>query len=146
MGMGGSKLPSFMNHMESGTVTLDSANTWISIPSIAFPKVILIYNNNFDFLSAKADKPMIGAYGALYIAGSDALTPNSMGYYTIAEGAFYFTNWGSSGNYPNARSSRTESRGVPYFDPTNRRFYFHGFGTGEYDFKRDITYNWIAWD
>ena len=144
--MANGKLPAFINHLESGTVTLESEqNIWIPIPSIAMPKGILVYNNNFDYASAKADKTL-GAYGALYIAGSDELTLNSYGYYPILGGAFYMIDWGTSTNYPMARASRGETRGVRFFNPQNRSFYFCGFGTGDYDFKNNVTYNWMAWD
>ena len=153
MGMAKSgNIPAFMNHLESGTVTLsDSNNVWIDIPSIAFPKGILVYSNDFDLATnAKADKDKLGAYAALYIAGSDDLsvistTGNS---YIISYGAFYLTNWGQNTGQqsPSARMSRAESRGIPYFDYVNKRFYFYGFGEGEYDFKQGIEYHWIAWD
>lgn len=149
MQMGSSNIPAFFNHLESGQVTLESGgNTWISIPSIEFPKGILVFNNGFDLNTAKTDKTVLGAYGALYIAGTDTLQLNSSGYYTISYGTFYFTNWGQNTDQsnPSARTSRTESRGIPYFDPTQRRFYFYGFGTGDYDFKYNVTYNWLAWD
>ena len=148
-GGGDVPIPSFMNHLESGTITLESGgNTWISLQDIALPKGILVFSNDFDLITAKTNKDVLGAYGALYLAGTDTLTPQSSGYYAIAYGAFYFVNWGQNNDQgnPTARSSRTESRGIPYFDPANKRFYFHGFGTGEYDFKHNITYNWIAWD
>lgn len=145
-------IPAFMNHLESGTISLSDARTWIDIPSIAFPKGILVYSNDFDLqTNAKEDKDKLGAYAALYIAGSDDLSAieiSNNSYYIISYGAFYFTNWGQNtgGKNPTPRSSRTESRGIPYFDPVNRRFYFYGFGTGDYDFKQGIEYHWLAWD
>jgi hypothetical protein len=148
--MANGKIPVFMNHLESGTVSLRSG-TWIDIPSIAFPKGILVYSNDFDLqTNSKADKDKLGAYAALYIAGSDDLSAirTTGDSYIISYGSFYYTNWGQNTNQqnPTSRSSRTETRGIPYFDYVNRRFYFYGFGEGDYDFKQDIEYHWLAWD
>ena len=149
VGGGEVPIPSFMNHLESGTLLLESgASTWISLQSITDPKGILFYSNDFDVTSAKADKSLLGAFSALYIRGKEVEIQSGTNYLSLFNSSSYMVNWGSGANNANSvpRNTRTESRGVAYFDSVNKRMYIHGFGTGEYDFKYNVQYNWIAWD
>ena len=147
MMVAGSK-PEFMNHLESGSFSLDSGyETDIALSKIDLPKGILVYSDAFDLDSAKADKPIVGAYIAIYIAGTNTLILQDNVYY-IQRFSMYAVNWGQNTNNENPawRSSRTENRGIRYIRPSNKTFHLNGFGTGEYDFKHNVTYNWIAWD
>lgn len=137
-------LPSFINHLDSGTILLESGNSvWIQLSTVQNLKGLLIFNNDFNLGQPQANRPFVGAYGALYLAGSNEWSTSNQGYKIISDGAYYFTN---NLTYPSPRTSRTESRGVPYYDTENNRVYFYGFGTGDYDFKYNIPYHWIAWD
>ena len=148
--MASGKIPAFFNHLESGQFSLTSGETgtWVNMQQISLPKGILIYSNAFDITSAKEDKPLLGAYCAYYIAGTDELTPGSDGNIAIGGISFYLTNWGRVGatNNPISYNTSATSRGLDAIKPTNKAFHIRGFGTTEYDFKTEITYNWIAWD
>lgn len=147
--MANGQIPSFMNHLESGQINLESGtDVNVSLTNIAMPKGIFIYSNAFDLDTAKADKPMLGAYIALYIAGTDELTLTSNNVYNLHVFSMYAVNWGQNVDSQNPawRASRTESRGIYWFRPSTRVFNLRGFGSGEYDFKNGVTYNWIAWD
>lgn len=148
-GGGGAVLPSFMNHLESGTFTVESGTDKnIELSGISLPKGIIIFSNGFDLTSAKADKPLLGAYAAFYVAGSDVLTPGSNYYVNLAYYTMYAVNWGQNTNNMNPvwRNSRTESRGIRGFYTNTKKIYMNGFGTGEYDFQYNVEYKWIAWD
>lgn len=149
MMMAGGKNPAFMNHLESGSFTLESG-AYISIPltNIDLPKGVLVYSNAFDLDIAKTDKTMFGAYAAMYIAGTNTPVLSADNVYYLHKWSMYAVNWGQNTDNSNPawRSSRTETRGIRYFNPYNRTIFLAGFGTGEYDFKHNITYNWIAWD
>lgn len=149
MGMAGGKIPAFMNHLESGSFTLESGtNVDIPLSNIDMPKGVLIYSNAFDLDMAKTDKTMLGAYAAMYIAGSNTPVLSADNVYYLQKMSMYAVNWGQNTDNSNPawRSSRAEARGIRYFRPNNRTISLTGFGTGEYDFKHNITYNWIAWD
>lgn len=146
---GGGSLPSFMNHLESGSFTLSSGTeTNIELNEISLPKGILVFSNGFDLTSAKSSKPLLGAYAALYIAGSDVLTPGSNGYIAFQNYSMYAVNWGQNTDNmnPSWRGSRTESRGIRGVYTNTKKILMNGFGTGEYDFQYNVQYNWIAWD
>lgn len=143
--------PSFFNHLDSGTIINDGSSSVITIPLSTIttvPKGILIYSNAFDLSSNKADKPSLGAYCALFIKGSDELIISSDNVYYLTGRSGYYINWGADTNskYPTKRDSRTEPRGLYYYQPSTNSFAVRGFGTGEYDFKYNIPYYWIAWD
>lgn len=146
---GGGKIPTFMNHLESGSFTLESG-TYINIPlsNIDIPKGVLIYSNAFDLDMAKTDKTMLGAYAAMYIAGNNTLVLSGDNVYYLHRFTMYAVNWGQNldNSNPTWRSSRAESRGIRWFKPSNRTIALSGFGTGEYDFKNNVEYHWIAWD
>ena len=137
-----------MNHLESGSFTLESgASTSLSLSNIDLPKGVLIFSNAFDLSSPKADKPMLGTYMATYVAGTDTLSLRDNVYY-LSDFSMYAVNWGQSTDDKNPvwRSTRTENRGIRWFNPSNKSITVTGFGTGEYDFKYNVQYNWIAWD
>lgn len=145
----GGGLPSFINHLESGSFTLESgSNIWVDFTDITFPKGIVVFNSDFDLASDKTDKALLGAYMAAYIAGNDTLTPNSSGFCNIAYAACYMANFGQGTNqkYPSTFRTISSSRGISGFNPTTKKFYVIGFGTNEYDFKYNIPYYWMAWD
>ena len=148
--MASGKLPAFFNHLLSGSFVVDSGQSSIIIQvgGISDPKGILLFSDEpFDLMSAKAEKPMLGAYGASYIRGSEE--PARLGVrQTINDEAYYFVNWGSSGSdkFPAARASRTENRGLRYYNTETCAIEMNGFGSGDYDFKQGVKYNWIVWD
>ena len=149
LGMASGKIPAFFNHLDSGSFSVESGTiAWVSMQNITNPKGIIVFSDAFDLDAAKADKPMLGAYAACYIAGTDTLSPDNNGNIPIARFTSYFVNWGQNTDNasPTFRTSRTEMRGIQLYDPQNKQFYMNGFGTGEYDFKYNVTYNWIAWD
>lgn len=149
MGMASGKLPPFVNHMDSGTVNLDGGTSlWVDLTTVIEPKVIIVYSNAFDLTSAKADKPVLGALAAWYIASDELQPADSSGWIPIVNASGYAVNWGSGPNqsFITNRSSYTEQRGVRLLDLTLHRFYLQGFGTGDYDFKYNTDYHWIAWD
>lgn len=146
---GGGKIPAFMNHLESGSFTLESGtNIDIPLSNIDMPKGVLIYSNAFDLDMAKTDKTMLGAYAAMYISGSNTPVLASDNLYYLNKWTMYAVNWGQNTDYSNPawRSSRAENRGIRYFRPSNRTICLNGFGTGEYDFKNNVEYYWLAWD
>jgi hypothetical protein len=148
--MAGGKIPSFMNHLESGQFSNDTTGDYdIQLQNIAEPKGVLIYSNDFSMYDAKSDKTKLGAYGALFIAPSDMSQAQTVnGWVVCSANAFYFTNWGQNTSHQNAsaRNSRTETRGILYYRPSTKEVRIRGFGTGEYDFQLNTTYNWIVWD
>ena len=146
--MASGKIPAFMNRLESGSFSVSSGyETKIALSNIDLPKGFLIYSNEFDLFSAKADKPMLGAYAAMCILGTNTLVLLDNVYY-LQTISMYAVNWGQNtgSKNPTWRNSRTEDRGIRYFRPSNKTFHVRGFGDGEYDFKFGVTYNWIAWD
>lgn len=151
MGMAGGKIPAFMNHLESGSFSLSSESGInyynIQLIDIEKPKGILVYSNAFDITNPKADKPLLGAYAALYTTGTGEPAINGNAW-SLQLYSTYAVNWGANTDQknPSWRSSRTETRGIRWYTPSTRLVYLVGFGTGEYDFKYDVTYNWIAWD
>lgn len=150
----GVKLPDFISNIEFGSFTLDTAPTSgqydVQLSKITDPKVILLYSNDFNCYDAKADKPMLGAFGATWIKPNDAeQTSITNGWYNLAANAFYFVNWGENTDQRNAkaRQSRTEgSRGIYLFKPSTKTIRFAGFNSSqsEYDFKLGITYHWVV--
>lgn len=146
----GANLPNFMNHFEYGSFSSDTTGDYdLQLKVITEPKGILIFSNDFNMYDAKVDKTALGAYGALFIAPADisqAATTN--GWVICSPNAFYFTNWGQNTDQSNssARYSRTETRGIAYYKPSTKEIRFRGFGTGDYDFKLNVIYNWIVWD
>lgn len=62
MAMASGKLPDFINHVDSGTIIAEnSKDVWINLTNVAVPKVILVYSNDFDMMTNKADKTILGA-------------------------------------------------------------------------------------
>jgi len=154
LSMGG-KIPSFMNQFEYGSFMLtDSTKTsYDIILKNDYPncmKGILIYSNEFDIDSPKADKPMLGAYAAVYIMGANGAVYNEQyaAYQSIYMESTYAVNWGqdTDGKSPVWRSSRTETRGISFYRPSTKTLEIIGFGTGEYDFKRNVEYHYLVWD
>ena len=147
---GGGSIPSFMNHFESGSFEVTSGSEYnIQLTDISEPKGVLVFSNGFNLYSAKEDKPLLGAFMAVFIAGTDTEDqPISSGVRNVGYNTQYAYNFGSDTN--NAKSSagntRTTNRGVKALKITDKRVLLGGFGTGEYDFKYNVTYNWIAWD
>ena len=143
--------PSFFNHIESGTFINDQNTYSLEIPLQQIqhvPKGVLVYSNAFDTDSDKTDKPSLGPYAALFIAGTGEIPLSSDNVYYLTAYSGYYVNWGGDSNQksPTKRDSRLESRGLHYFRPSNNSFAIRGFGTGDYDFKYNIPYHWIAWD
>lgn len=146
----GGGIPSFMNHLEGGQFSVSSeAYANIQLTNITQPKGILIYSNDFNLYSAKADKPKLGCYSALFIAGSDQYDqPTAQGSYIYSSNAYILENWGEGTNqeYTKAFATRTSNRGIRALKISDNFISVAGFGTGEYDLQLDTTYNWIAWD
>ena len=149
-GGGGGGLPSFMNHMDSGTFSLENGSEiFLELTNVTIPKVVLIYSNDFDIVTAKASKPLVGSYWSLFIAGTDTMTPDgSQGNINFSGKNFYCTNWGNSTDekYPSPRKTLGENRGIRAVNTVPKKLLVSGFGSGEYDFQYNVTYNWIAWD
>lgn len=149
-------LPSFMNHLESGSFQLDSANAYgeynIQLQNISKPKGILVYAEGFSMFDAKADKPMLGAFASLYIAPADIDNANVENGWTMIHGLInYAVNWGSGTNsgYPTYRRSTNEAnRGIYLYNETLKQVRLRGFlpAQSDYDFKFNHTYHWLVWD
>lgn len=144
-------LPSFVNNIDSGEIIVQNGEPtsfWVTYKNIEVPKGIILYSNDFDLISAKTNKTLLGAIAAWFIAGNQLKDPDANGWIDITGMAGYGVNWGSGGNQEKItnRSSHSETRGIRLLDLINHRFYLQGFGTGEYDFKYNIPYHWIAWD
>ena len=140
--------PSFFNHLSSGSFVVESGTSVTIQTTISNPSGILIFSNDlFDLSTDKADKQVLGSYAALYLKGDPE--PSYWGSkQIISDFSFYFCNWGSAGSerYPAQRASRTENRGLRYFNTSTQEIEMNGFGTGDYDFKYNTPYHWIAWD
>lgn len=158
IGGGDVPLPSFMNHLEGGSFTLTSGDVSaygeydIQLTNIAKPKGIIVFSNSFNCLDAKADKPFLGAFACLYVEPADAenLTTTN-GWNILSSVSSYNVNWGQNTGQaqPTARNSWNENnRGVYLFNESTKKIRIKGFSSsqGEYDFKFNVTYNWIAWD
>lgn len=146
-----SPLPKFVNNFDSGSfVNTGTSSLEIPLNTITtLPEGILVYNSDFDVSSPKVDKPFLGAYCALFIkGGSDIALSSPENVYYLVGRSGYYVNWGgdTGSKAPSKRDSRTETRGLYYYRPSNNSFGIRGFGTGEYDFKYNIPYYWIAWD
>ena len=151
----GVKLPDFISNIEFGSFTLDTAppngQYDIQLKKITDPKVILLYSNDFNCYDAKANKPMLGAFGATWIKPNDfdAKAEITNGWYILSHNGFYFVNWGQNidNKGATARSSRTEgSRGAYLFKPSTKTLRLAGFNSSqsEYDFKLGVTYHWVV--
>lgn len=143
-------LPSFINCLDSGEITVQNGDPnafWVGYKNIETPKGIMLYSNDFDLISAKTNKSLLGAVAAWFIAGNQLKDPDANGWIDITGMSGYAVNWGSGATQEKItnRSSHSESRGMRLLDLVNKRFYMQGFGTSEYDFKYDIVYHWIAW-
>ena len=150
VGLKSGPIPTFFNDVEYGNFTLESGSSiWVSLSRITDPKGILVYNDTFDVQSAKDDKPVLGAYAAIAIVEASSIESEASGYKQVSSFATYAVNWGTAVgnyNYPAWRSSRTETRGIRFYDQVQNRFHVVGFGTGDYDFKLNTTYHWMAWE
>lgn len=151
----GVKLPDFISNIEFGSFTLDTAPPYgqygVQLSKITDPKVIILYSNDFNCYDAKADKPMLGAFGATWIKPNDfdANAEKAADWYILSSNSFYFVNWGDNTDQKGARArqSRTENnRGVQLFNPSTKQVRFSGFfsAQAEYDFKFGITYHWVV--
>lgn len=154
LSMGG-KIPSFMNQFEYGSFMLTDSTktTYEIILKNDYPncmKGILIYSNEFDIDSPKAEKPILGAYAAVYIMGANGAVYSEQygAYLNINVESRYAVNWVESvdNKSPAWRSSRTEPRGISFYRPSTKTLSIRGFGTGEYDFKRNVEYHYLVWD
>ena len=150
-GFGGGK-PSFMNNFEGGSFTVpeDSSTHVLTLQEEyeTYPKGIIIFSDAFDITSAKADKPLLGAFAAAFFSGTPAVPLSSYNNYILSYYSTYGVNWesGSSGARPSWRRSISETRGIYYYEPTTKELYLRGFGTGEYDFKTGVEYHYLIWD
>ena len=151
----GVKLPDFISNIEFGSFTLDTVPTNgqydVQLSKITDPKVIILYSNDFNCYDAKADKPMLGAFGATWIKPSDFEEKAEVtnGWYILSPNSFYFVNWGQNTDNKSAtaRHSRTENnRGTHLFNPSTKALRLAGFNASqsEYDFKLGITYHWVV--
>ena len=153
----GVKLPDFISNIEFGSFTLDTATPYgqydVQLSKITDPKVILLYSNDFNCYDAKANKPMLGAFGATWIKPNDfyanAEKAGDWGdWYVLSSNSFYFVNWGDNTDQKSAiaRSSRTESRGLYLFKTSIKTLRIMGLNSSqsEYDFKLGITYHWVV--
>jgi hypothetical protein len=150
-GFGGGK-PSFVNNFEFGSFTVpeESSTHVLTLQGdyATYPKGIIIFSNAFDLTSAKADKPMLGAFAAAFFSGTPAVPLSSYNNYILSYYSTYCVNWesGSPGARPTWRLSKGESRGLYFYEPSTKALNLRGFGTGEYDFKQGIEYHYLVWD
>lgn len=150
-GYGGGK-PSFTNNFEFGsfTVPIGSSTHALTLQGEyeTYPKGIIIFSNAFDLTSAKADKPMLGAFAAAFFSGTPAVPMSSYNNYILSYYSTYCVNWesGSPGARPTWRGSKGESRGIYFYEPSTKVLNLRGFGDGEYDFKQGVEYRYLIWD
>ena len=150
-GFGGGK-PSFMGNFESGSFTVPEGSSTHALTLQGeyetCPKGIIIFSNAFDTENPKSDKPMLGAFAAVFVDGTPSVPLSSYHNYILSYYSTYCVNWesGSPGARPTWRRSISEARGIYYYQPNTKELNLRGFGTGEYDFKQGIEYHYLIWD
>jgi len=151
-------LPSFFNNLESGSFIATKDNITangeydIQLSTITKPQGIIVFTHSLNCLDAKSEKPLLGAFATMYIRPADAENLNQTNGWTILSGVnCYVINWGNGtgAGYPQARTGLNDSgRGIYLFNETTKTLRLRYFTTsqGDYDFKYNIPYHWIAWD